>query len=336
MRRRGALGALIAALVALLVVLAPPVRAALTHRPVIYMILWRGETPVEVGFRDYLQSHGVNAEFVVRNCNQNVARIPEFLAEVRKLHPDLVYTWGTPATLAVAGSKDKVDPSKNLTGIPVVFTMVSSPAGAGLVGEDGLSHRNVTGTSHIVPVDSQLRAIQAYRRFNRLAVIYNPTESNSVMNVAELREAAHTQHFSLIEEPVPLDADGRPQADQLPALVDKVAVREPQFLYLGPDSFIGANGAAVTAEALARGLPTFSATETLLRDAQALFGLVSRYETVGRLTARKAQEILDGKPAGEIPAETLARFAYVIRMPVAQQLNFYPPLSVLNFAEIIK
>jgi putative ABC transport system substrate-binding protein len=214
--------------------------------------------------------------------------------------------------------------------------MVSSPQSSGLVDKDGLSHRAVTGTSHIVPVENQIKAMQAYRRFTRLAVMYNPAESNSIIYVADLRAQAAAQHFTLIEEPVPLDAQGRPEADQVPAVLDKIAAREPQFLYLGPDTFIGANGAMITKSALDHRLPTFSATEAPLRDAQALFGLVSRYDAVGRLTGFKAAQILEGKPAGEIPVETLARFAYVIRMPVAQQLDFYPPIGVLNFAEVIK
>jgi putative ABC transport system substrate-binding protein len=310
--------------------------AALGHKPVIYMILYRGETAVETGFRDYMKAHGIDPTYIVRDCNQNIGRIPEFVAEIRKLHPDLVYTWGTPVTLAVAGKRDAVDPAKNITNIPVVFTMVSSPYGSGLVDKDGLSHRSVTGTSHIVPIESQIRAIQAYRRFTRMAVMYNPAESNSVLNVAELRAQAAQQHFTLIEEPVPLDQNGRPEVDQVPVLLDKIAAREPQFLYLGPDTFIGANGVMITKDALDHRLPTFSATEAPLRNGEALFGLVSRYDAVGRLTAYKAAQILDGKPAGEIPAETLARFAYVISMPVAQKLDFYPPLSVLNFAEVMK
>ncbi len=326
----------IAAAVMALVFCTAPGHAALNHKPVIYMILYRGETAVEVGFRDYMKTHGIDATYVVRDCNQNVGRIPEFVAEIRKMKPDLVYTWGTPVTLAVVGRRDAVDPAKNITDIPVVFTMVSSPQGAGLVDKDGLSHRAVTGTSHIVPVENQIKAMQAYRRFTRLAVLYNPAESNSIIYVAELRAQAALQHFSLIEEPVPLDQDGRPQVDQVPALIEKIAVREPQFLYLGPDSFIGANDVLITKAAVDHFLPTFSATEAALREGQALFGLVSRYDAVGRLTASKAAQILDGKPAGDIRAETLARFAYVINMPVAQKLDFFPPIGVLNFAEVIK
>lgn len=304
--------------------------------PVIYMLLWRGETDVERGFRSYFAANNIDVTYVVRDCNQDVGRIPAFIQEIKKMRPDLVYTWGTPMTLAVVGRRAEFDPTRNLIHIPVVFTMVSSPTGSGLVDENGLSHRNYTGTSHLVPVPNQLRAIAAYRHFQRLAVIYNPTESNSVANVRQLKAEADRRGFSLISEPVPLDSTGRPMPSAIPSLIEKVAAREPQFLYLGPDSFIGANAAAVTEGALQKRLPTFSATEAPLRGADALFGLVSRYEAVGRLTAYKAEQILSGKPPGQIPAETLTRFSYVIRMPVARELDFYPPLSLMSFAEVLQ
>lgn len=312
--------------------------AAPAGRPFrIYMILWRGETAVEQGFRAYLAARRINVEYIVRDAAQSVARVPEFIAEARRLKVDLVYTWGTPGTLAAVGRLGEADPARHLTDIPLVFTMVASPSAAGLVTPAGFSHRNVTGTSHVAPLSHQLRAMQAYRQFERLAVIYNPLEANSLAVLEELRSLASGAGFSLIEQPVPLDQAGRPRADALPHLVSQVSAREPQFLYLPPDSFIGgANAGLITREALRHRLPTFTATEAPLRNAEALFGLVSRYDAVGRLTASKAEQIFNGRVAGDLPVETLARFSYLLRMPVAHALDFYPPLGVLGYAEVLQ
>jgi len=57
----------------------------------------------------------------------------------------------------------------------------------------------------------------------------------------------------------------------------------------------------------------------------------------GRLTAHKAQQILRQRMApAAIPIETLARFTYLVNMPVAARLELYPPLKVLNYAELLK
>lgn len=328
--RRQALG-LLAGIPAL--ALMPRARAA--SKPRIMMITWRGETPVEQGFRAQLREEGIDAQLIMRDAGQDVRKVAEFATEAKLSRPDLIYVWGTPATLALVGKRGEADPSRYVTDIPVLFTMVSSPVAVRLVDLSRLSGRNITGTSHVVPVADQLKAMRTYRKYSRLAVIYNPTEANSVININELREEAHLRSFTLIEEPVPL-LDGKPNAAELPTLLARLAARDPQFLYLGPDSFIGANSSIITDLALELDLPTFSATEPPLRKANALFGLVSRYDNLGRLTAYKAAQILRDKRApGSIPVETLKRFSLVIRMDIARRLDFYPPISMLDYAELV-
>lgn len=305
--------------------------------PRIYMILFRGETAAEKGFRDYLKANRLDAELIVRDVALDVGKVPALVDEARALRADLIYTWGTSVTLAVVGRLGKVDPTRHVTDIPVVFTMVASPEGAGLVAARASSGRNITGTSHVVPMAQQLSAMHAYRRFRRMAIIYNPAEPNSVLNAGELRAAAARGGFELLERPVPPDAKGQPDAAALSGLVAGVARAGAQLLYIGPDSFLAANRKPLTEAALAHRLPTFSATEAALRDGKALFGLVSGYESVGRLTAHKAVQILRDKTApGAIPVETLARFTYLVNMPVAAALDLYPPLKVINYAEVLK
>jgi putative ABC transport system substrate-binding protein len=68
-----------------------------------------------------------------------------------------------------------------------------------------------------------------------------------------------------------------------------------------------------------------------------MVGLVSRYDAVGRLAATKAKKIMvDGLPPSAIPIETLKHFTYIIRLPVALELKLYPPLPLLDFAEVIR
>ena len=303
----------------------------------IFLILFRGSTPVERGFKDYFKTHGIEAEFIERDVALDVGKVPALVAEARALKADLIYTWGTPVTLAVAGKEKDVNPERHVTDIPVVFTMVASPEGSGLVSSRKSSGRNLTGTSHVVPLELQLSAMHAYRKFERVAVIFNRAEPNSVLSVKELRNAAPRSGFTLVERAVPLDAEGKPQPAALPGIIEELARLKVQVLYLGPDSFLATHRQLVTEAALVQRLPTFSATESLLRDGKALFGLVSGYENVGRLTAFKAAQILDQNMAPrDIPIETLARFSYLVNMTVAADIGLYPPLKVINFAEVIR
>ncbi|MGA0019439.1 MAG: ABC transporter substrate-binding protein [Steroidobacteraceae bacterium] len=302
----------------------------------IYMILFRGETPVETGFKEYFESKGISAEFVIRNVDRDVNRVPDLIREARSMRPDLIYLWGTPVTAAVCGVIGKIDPQKHVTDIPIVFTMVSSPVGAKLIANGGVSGRNITGVSHVVPIERQIDAIRAYRSFNSLAVAFNPSESNSKQSVDELKEISKRAKFTLIEFPISLDDKKQPMESTLPNLIGEIAHRKPDFLYLGADSFLGQHRKLVTETALQLKVPVYSATEVMLRDGKALFGLVSPYRNVGQLAAYKATLILQGdKKPNEIAVETLPSFSYIVNMTVAARINYYPSLKVVNFAEVI-
>lgn len=304
----------------------------------IMMILWRGETPVERGFRWQLLGKGVPVEFLVRDLARDLGRLPAILAEARQIRPDLIYTWGTGITLGTVGRWDAPDRSPYIDDLPVVFAMVSAPGPTGVAPPTGQPPRaNVTGVSHIAPLPAQIKAIRAYLPLARLGIVYNAAEPNSLANVEELRALAPEMGFALLEAPVPPDASGAPDPASLPGLVGKLAKAGAQILYIGPDTFIGNQRDALTAAGLSHGIPCFTATELEIRESNALLGLVSPYEAVGRLAAEKARKILvDGLPPSASPIETLEHFSYLIRLPVALQLKLYPPLPLLDYAEVIR
>ncbi|MBE0531152.1 MAG: ABC transporter substrate-binding protein [Rhodospirillales bacterium] len=304
----------------------------------IMMILWRGETPVERGFREHLAARGVAVDFLVRDLAQDIRRLPAVLAEAGRLRPDLVYTWGTGITLGTVGRWDAPDRSPYIDDLPVVFAMVATPGPTGIAPPpDQPPRANVTGVSHIAPLPAQIKAIRAYLPLTRLGIVYNPAEPNSVANVAGLRALAPEMGFALLEAPVPPDATGAPDPASLPALVGDLAKAGAQILYIGPDTFIGNQRNELTAAGLARGIPCFTATELEIRESNAMLGLVSPYEAVGRLAAEKARKILvEGQPPSTTPIETLEHFSYIIRLPVALRLKLYPPLPLLDYAEVIR
>ncbi|WP_342114744.1 ABC transporter substrate-binding protein [Pseudoduganella sp. OTU4001] len=297
------------------------------HIPRIYMILFRGETAVETGFREWFAENKHAAEFLVRSVDLDASRAPGLLDEARAWHADLIYTWGTPVSVAVA--EREFD-------IPILFTMVSAPIAAGLVRSLASSQRNLTGVSHVVPARLQMNAIRNYRRFDRIGAIFNPNEVNARFAVREMRSEVERNSAEFICRPVPLNDAGQPQPDAIPQLLRELKAQGAQLLYVGPDSFLSANRKLLTETALALGLPVFSAAEVTLRDGRALFGLVAGYRNVGRLTAHKAAQILyhRAKPAA-LPIETPGSYSYLVNMDVARQLDMMPPARVLQIAEQI-
>jgi len=311
--------------------------AQTSQRPYrIYAITFRGMTDVERGFQDYFTSHRIPVQITFRDLNRDASRMPGFLEEIKRTRPDLIYTWGTSVTLGVVGTYDGYDPAVNITDIPVVFTLVAAPVLAKIVPDLKSPRRNVTGVFHVAPTEAQIRAMQSYRPFKSIGILYTPTEQNSVVVVDEVREVSKRMGFSVIAKPLKLDASKKVTAEGAPEMIRDLKAQNVDWLYLPPDSYLGtqAKNVIIPAAMEAR-LPTFASTEQLM-ETGALTGLVSRYSQIGQFTAYKAEQILVNKvPASKIPVETLTRFSLQVRMDVAEALRLPPPLPMFNYAELL-
>jgi putative ABC transport system substrate-binding protein len=302
----------------------------------IYAITFRGMTDVERGFQEYFTARRIPVQILWRDLNRDPTRMPGFIDEIRATRPDLIYTWGTSVTLGVVGSYDTYDPSKNITDIPVVFTLVAAPVLAKIVPDLKSSRRNVTGVFHVAPTEAQIRAMASYRPFKSIGILYTPTEQNSVVVVDEVREVSKRLGFAVVAKPLKLDAAKRVTAEGAPEMIRELKEQKVDWLYLPPDSYLGTQAKTVIIPAaMENHLPTFASTEQLV-ETGALMGLVSRYYSIGQFTAYKAEQILVHKVTpSKIPVETLTRFSLQVRMDVAEQLSLPPPLPMFNYAELI-
>ncbi|MGE5537578.1 MAG: ABC transporter substrate-binding protein [Solirubrobacterales bacterium] len=301
----------------------------------IYMALYRGWEECAQGFKDYFTNQNIPVELIIRDANQDKAKIREFVAEAKAMKVDLVFTWGTTVTQEMLGPYDAVDPQRHITDIPAVFAIVSQPVGARVVPDFKSSGRNVTGTSYLVPVETQLNLIQSYRRFTKLGMVYNPLEKNSLVAIDEISAQGKAMGFELVA--VPLDVvDGKPAGASIPSKVAEVKAAGVEYLYIPPDTFLNVNRDILTGAALEQKLPTFAAAENPVLTSKAMFGGVYRYYTVGQLTAYKAEQILVHKKSpAEIPIDPPKRLSIIMNMPVVRELGFYPPMNLLGLAEII-
>ena len=316
---------------------AAPADAEPARKPFrIYMALWRGWEEAAQGFKDYFVNQGIPVEFIIRDAGQDKAKLAGFVTEAKSLNVDLVFTWGTTVTLAMLGAAGDSDAATHITDIPAVFAIVSQPVASGLVPSLASSGRNITGTTYLVPVDTQLNLMQSYRPFKRLGMVYNPLERNSLVAIEEIAGFGRQMGFSLIALPLEVEA-GRPVAASIPTKVSALKAVGAEMLYIPPDTFLNVNRGALTGAALDQGLPSFAAAENPVKDAKAMFGGVYRYYTVGQLTGLKAAEILvGGKKPADIAIDAPKRLSIILNMPVARQLGVFPPMKLLGLAEVLE
>lgn len=302
----------------------------------IVMVTFRGCEEACEGFRDYVEQSGMNAEVVVLDVARDQELIPAMRDEVRRLAPDLLVTWGTSVTRGMIGTVDGTDP-EFVSGIPTVFMIVADPVGAKIVNSRQDPGRPyVTGTINRVPEEIQMRVLAEYRPFDRIGVIYNDDELNSVLKAEEIGRVGVEQGFDVVNRVLKNGADGSPLVEDIAVAVADLAASDIDFLYLGSSSFLLANADALTGAAIDEGIPLATAYDAMVRDSDALIALSNAYYNVGQLAGRQAERILvDGASPGDLEVVGLDRFTVLINIDTAAKLDLYPPMLLLRYAEII-
>jgi len=303
----------------------------------ITMVVFRGCEEACEGFRSYWATRKIPVEIELLDAKTDAKRLPEFVKHVKANKPDLLVTWGTTVSLQMLGTFDNVDPAKHVTDIPALFMIVSTPVGSKLIKSLDAPGRNLSGTLYIVPVATQLSTARLYMPFKRVGYISNSTEDNSKIVQQELELAQFDFNFDLVAINVPLNAAGKPDAASLPNLVAELEKNKVDLLYFAPDTFLLLNRDIITKEAVKRKIPVLAVSEAIVRESDALFGVVNRYSTVGQLTASKAEMILVKKiDAKNIPVVAPPGFTLIVNMKIAKELQKYPPLRVVKIAETVQ
>jgi putative ABC transport system substrate-binding protein len=322
------------AMLALMLTLATP-GAALAAKQVMIVTL-RGCEEVCTSFRQNLESQG-EVSFLMRDAQGDTSRVAAIVAEARQLRPDLIATWGTGITQAVIGRHDAVDPAVHVTDIPVVYMYVGNPVESKIARDSTQSGRpNVAGANTSVPIEAQINLLTRYRKVERVAMLYNADDPAAVSQAASAQRAMQARGIAVHEVRVPtLPGSRRPDPAAIEPAIATLAADRPDFLYYVGSAFTLANVGTITSAAIARGIPAFSALEPAYRKGEMLLGLISPLAGVGQIAAYQAGQILfHGKSPGTLPSPTLTRHSVLINMRAARALKAYPPMKLLQFAEI--
>ena len=218
---------------------------------------------------------------------------------------DLVITSSTPSMQAVANNNREGK-------VRHVFTVVADPfvAGIGLERADPLKHPpHLVGQGIFPPVE---RAFQTARQMlptlERIGVVWNPAEANSLAFVTKAREVAGQMKLTLLEA----NADNTPAVGEA---LRSLYSRSAQAIWVGGDNTVIAAIGSVIAASQRRRLPVF----TILPgapDRGTLFDAGPDFYQIGRLGGLLAADVLDG--------------ADMTRIPIRDVLDVVPPYLSVN------
>lgn len=267
------------------------------------------------GFMDGLKEAGVDAKFNVHIAQGNAATNVQIAGQMLDEKPNLVLAIATPGAQVCA---------QKIKDIPVVFTAVSDPVGAGLVKTMDAPGGNLTGMTDMPPVDKQLELIKTIvPKATRIGIVYNAGEANSVSQVNAVKAAAAKMGITVAEATV-ANSGGVFQAAK--SLVGKV-----DAIYIGLDNTVVSAFESVVKVCEENKLPLFSSDNESVSKG-AIAALAIDYYAMGKQTAAMAKKILDGAKPATMPVESLKNLDVHLNLKAAKAQGVTVPDEVVKKA----
>lgn len=267
------------------------------------------------GFVDGLKEKGYedgkNIKIEQQNAQGEQANAQTISKQFADGKKDLIFAIATPAAQsAYNATKD----------IPIIFTAVTDPVKAEIAKDWKSSGTNVTGTSDKVPVDKQIELLkQLLPNAKTVGVIYNTSETNSVIQVDELKAAAGKQGLAVKEV-------GVTNVNEINQNLAS-ALGEIDVLYTPTDNTVASGYALVGKLCLDKNIPIIGAEEAVVTKG-GLASIGIDYYKLGREAGLKAAEVLDGKKPSEVEITTLSEMSFTINTDVVKKLNIKLPADI--------
>ena len=234
---------------------------------------------------------------------------------------DMIIAIATPSAVAAyAAARDAQ--------IPVVFSAVSDPVGAGLVRSLDFPDSGATGTTDTLNFEGQLKMIRAFLpEAKTIGVLYTTSEANSISQIESLTEAAKDYDFEIKKVGITDASEVAMGAAQL--IAEKIDVMNNVT-----DNNVVNNFSVVTNATDPAGIPIFgSEIEQVAR-----YGCVASesldYVALGILTGEMAGEILKGEDVMTMPVRVVKDSFPVYNSEIMSKFELQLPADYASATDV--
>jgi putative ABC transport system substrate-binding protein len=253
----------------------------------------------------YIEGQDLQIEY--RSADGQADRFPALAAELVRLRPDLIVTRGTPATRAAKEATDT---------IPIVFTAIGEPVGAGVIPTLARPGGNVTGLSAFATelagkrIELLKEASPAIARLGFLHNMGNPVAPPEWQAIEAAAEALgiSVELFDVRREP------------DIAAAFKRMRQNKTDALYVGIDALTQAKAKMIVDLAAEQRLPTVYISREFVN----MGGLLSYGPSFPDLYYRAAgliDKIFKGARPGDLPVEQPTKLELIVNFKTAKALG---------------
>ena len=284
------------------------------------LVLWdddKNYTDAKNSFLEQLGKDGFgepNIKFSFEAAGGNKAKAAQIAAKFAAAKPDMIVSFGTSATVAIA---------REIKDIPVVFALVYDPVDSKIADDWKSSGNNTTGTSSKVPMSLLVEKLKQVAPVKNLAVLYTPGERNSEAQLKDLQVAAGGLGIKVV--PVPITNREEVQ------MIMSVVVGKVEAVYLSGSSLVSETLPVIVDIATKAKVVTVT-HQGDKADKGVLLAISANNYDLGRLAAEKVVKILKGAKPSSIPIEMAKKFDVILNMKTAKAGGIGVPQAFVKAA----
>ena len=231
---------------------------------------------------------------------------------------DIIIPIATPTAQAAAGET---------TEIPIVFSAVTDPVGAGLVKDQEKPGGNITGVSDAVSAGKIMDMAKLITpEMKTIGVLYTSSETNSQSVVKDLKEYAKKNNFKVEEVSVTASNEIAQAAAQLASKADVV--------FSPIDNTVASSMPVIVETFNKEKIPFYVGADSMVNDG----GLATdgvNYVELGKETGKMAVRILKGENPGDIPVLVMEETKYYYNPNTAKSIDIELPEEITKSGEIL-
>jgi putative tryptophan/tyrosine transport system substrate-binding protein len=246
-------------------------------------------------------------------------RMRDYAAELVALMPDAILASGSPAVAALQQSTTKV---------PVVFTSVVDPVGAGFVASLARPGGNVTGfmlLEYSVGIKWLELLKEVEPQITRVAVLRDPTLASGIGQFGAIQAAASSLGVELF--PV-----GLRNAEEIKNTINAFASGAKGGLIVTASTLATLHRDLIVTLASTHRLPTVYSNRLFVTDGGLLSYSPDRIDQFRR-AAGYVDRLLKGEKSSDLPVHAPTKYELVINLKTAKALGLSVPPSLLARAD---
>lgn len=257
------------------------------------------------GFIEELLENGDHVEIIVKNAQGDLATANTIAKQFDEQGVDLVFAIATPAAQSA---------QTQIKERPIIFSAVSDPVASGIVLDVQQPEANITGTSDAVDALAQLELLAVVDdTIATIGILYNPGESNSTAQIAQVEEAAATLGWTVQKA-------GATQISEMAVALESI-VHKIDALVVISDNMVASSIPYISEKLIEEQIPSISMYTEAVHQGILLSGGMD-YRDLGKESAKMARAILeDGKSPSDFPVVYSSNIAVTANKSTLERLG---------------